>query len=80
MGINKGIQLDLSKRKLLQLHLYEGKKAFEIAHILNVHKSTISRELFKHRYLTFKGDEALSICSHCQKAPTCKLHNAPLPE
>ena len=73
MGVNKGKQLDLSKRKVILAGLENNKTATEIGKMLNVHKSTISREVYKYRYLSFKGDDKPSICSTCSKNITCTL-------
>ena len=40
-----------------------GRIATEIASLLSCHKSTISREVLKYRYISFKGDDNPSICS-----------------
>lgn len=73
MGVNKGKQLDLSKRRVIAKLLEEDKTATEIGRILGYHKSTISREVYKYRYISFKGDDKPSICSTCSNNITCSL-------
>ena len=73
MGENKGKQLDLSKRRVIANGLNNNLTATEIAKSLNCHKSTISREVFKYRYLSFKGDDKPSLCSTCSKNISCNL-------
>lgn len=73
MGENKGKQFDISKRKILFNALVEEKTATEIATLLGVNKTTISREVYKYRYLSFKGDDNPSICSTCRYSLTCVL-------
>lgn len=73
MGANKGKQLDLSKRKVLANLLKERKTATEIGNVLQCHKSTISREVLKYRYVSFKGDDKPSICSTCSRNASCDL-------
>ena len=75
MGKNNNIQLDLSKRKIIQDGLAEGATATEISSILKIHKSTVSREIKNYRYLSFKGDEKPSFCSTCQNNKTCSLRH-----
>ena len=75
MGENKGKQLDLSKRKVIASLLKEGKTATEIGNALQCHKSTISREVLKYRYVSFKGDEKPSICSTCSRNASCELRH-----
>lgn len=72
MGKSKHVHIDLSKRQVIENMLSLDKSATEIARVLNVHKSTISREVFKYRTLFFVGDKVTAICSHCLNAPTCK--------
>ena len=73
MGENKGKQLDLSKRKVIAKALEDDKTATEIASLLSFHKSTISREVRKYRYISFKGDDNPSICSTCSRNASCSL-------
>ena len=73
MGINKDKQFNLSKRKILIKSLADGKNATEIAQILECHKSTISREILKYRYLDFKSESKQSLCSTCSRNPSCTL-------
>ena len=73
MGENKGKQLDISKRKVIAKVLEDDKTATEIARLLSCHKSTISREVWKYRYISFKGDDNPSICSTCSKNTVCLL-------
>ena len=75
MGENKGKQLDLSKRKVIAKALGDDKTATEIASLLSCHKSTISREVRKYRYVSFKGDGNPSICSTCSKNASCSLRH-----
>lgn len=75
MGENKGKQLDLSKRKVIAKALEDDKTATEIASLLSCHKSTISREVRKYRYISFKGDDNPSICSTCSKNASCSLRH-----
>lgn len=75
MGKNKGKQLDLSKRKVLAQGLEDGKTATAIARSLGCHKSTVSREVLKYRYLSFKGEDRPSLCSTCSKNQTCTLRH-----
>ena len=75
MGENKGKQLDLSKRKVIAKALEDDKTATEIASLLSCHKSTISREVLKYRYISFKGDNNPSICSTCSKNVECSLRH-----
>lgn len=74
MGINKGIQLDLSKRKTLQKCLEEQLSLKEIAELLGYHSSTISREIRKYRVQTFKCTGE-NICYRCKNYKTCHLHH-----
>ena len=73
MGENRDIQLNLSKRKVIYNGLKNNKTAKEIGDILGLHKTTISREVKKYRYLSFLGDNNPSICSTCNKSSSCKL-------
>ena len=73
MGVNKDKQFNLSKRKILIKSLADGKNATEIAQILECHKSTISREILKYRYLDFKSENKQSLCSTCSRNPSCTL-------
>lgn len=75
MGKNKGKQLDLSKRRVIAKALEDDKTATEIASLLSCHKSTISREVRKYRYISFKGDDNPSICSTCSKNVECSLRH-----
>lgn len=73
MGINKDKHFNISKRKILIQSLEDGKTATEIAHILGCHKSTVSREILKHRYINFKKEAKPSLCSTCSRNYTCSL-------
>ena len=73
MSQSNNIHLNLSKRQIIENLLIDHKSATEIARVLNVHKSTISREIFKYRTLYYVGDKSDSICSHCLNAASCKL-------
>jgi len=65
--------MDLSKRMIIQNQLNQGHTASDIASILKVHKSTISREIKNYRYLCFKGENKPSICSKCERNAFCNL-------
>lgn len=73
MSKSKNIQLNLSKRQVIENMLANKMSATEIARTLHVHKSSISREIFKYRTLYYVGDKSPSICSHCLNRPVCKL-------
>lgn len=72
MGANRDIQLNFSKRKVIYNGLKEGKTAGEIAKTLGMHKTTISREIKKYRYISFVGDSKVSLCSSCKRSKFCR--------
>lgn len=75
MGKNKDIQLNVTRRRIIFDGLSEGKTAIKIVTILQKRKSTISREIKKYRYLSFKADKKPSICSSCLKIKTCSYRH-----
>lgn len=72
MGKSKYTHLDLSKRQTIENMLNDHQTAAAIGRILHMHKSSISREVFKYRTLFFVGDKSGSICSLCLNAVSCK--------
>ncbi len=73
MGKNNNIQMDISKRIIIQEQLNQGRTASDIASLLKVHKSTISREIKNYRYLCFKEETKPSLCSKCKDNSSCNL-------
>ena len=65
----------LSPISIIAKALKDDKIATEIASLLSCHKSTITREVRKYRYISFKGDDNPSICSTCSKNVECSLRH-----
>lgn len=75
MGKNNNIQMDISKRRIIEKSLNDGEKETLIANILTVHKSTISREIKNYRYVISVQDDKPSLCWTCKNNIGCSYHH-----
>ena len=73
MGKNKGRQFNLDKRTVLERMVSQGRKAKEIATVLGMDPTSVSRELLRNRVKVRGAAVGGSLCEGCANKQGCKI-------